>query len=95
MKTTTSKSPGSLQSVVRARRIYACLDACATLETAAQAVLRRRQSFGEDDATSMKLLEECREKARSAREDADAAMHEMGIGYHQIYGERPNNGGQQ
>jgi hypothetical protein len=41
----------------------------------------------------MELLEECVAKADKARNDADRAMHELGIGYHQIYGPatiRPN-----
>jgi len=63
------------------KRIYACLSACSSLEIAANAVLMR----GADNEKAMKLLDDCRLKAIAARNDADVAMHEMGIGYHQLY----------
>lgn len=67
------------------RRIYACLSACASLEASAHVVLMRRKTQGVGDSEEMKLLEECRKKAIAARQDADMAMHDLGIGYYQIY----------
>lgn len=85
MKTKKKPDGGSLERRVRARRIYACLSASESLEAAAQCVLQRRAATGVDDSKEMQLLEECRVKAWTARQDADAAMHEMGIGYNHIY----------
>ena len=92
--TQLSVSPPLSSSDLLGRRIYACLSACATLELAAAQVLGHRKAEGWDDSKYMELLEECVAKADTARNDADRAMHELGIGYHQIYGpsvRRPNS----
>lgn len=73
------------------RRIYACLSASESLEAAAQCVLQHRAANGDDNYKYMNLLDKCRKKSNEARQDADAAMHELGIGYHQIYGSKEPN----
>lgn len=72
------------------KRIYACLSASESLEAAAQCVLQCRQASGLDDSRDFTLLDECRKKAIAARQDADKAMHKLGIGYYQIYGKNQN-----
>ena len=63
------------------KRIYACLDASASLENVCGLAL----STNLKDERVVALLKECKIKAAEARQDADLAMHELGIGYHQIY----------
>lgn len=67
------------------RRIYAGLAACASLETCTRFLINRIRENKPVTTEILTLLDSCLLKANIDRQDADAAMHEMGIGYYQIY----------
>ncbi len=67
-----------------AKKVYRGIGTCGVLETCARYLVGCLEDK-RDSRAAISLVKKCLKRSWKDRQAADAAMHELGIGYYQIY----------